>query len=188
MNGQNIGYIRVSTAGQNTARQLDHLQLDKVFEDKASAVSMARPALQEAIGYVRDGDTLHVHSIDRLARNLADLQCLVNEITSKGATVEFHKEKLTFTGEQSNPMKQLMLQMMGAFAEFERSLIHERQAEGIAKAKAKGKHLGRPRKLNKQQFKEIRDRVERGEKVRLIAKEYGVSATTIYSGLSIRGV
>lgn len=182
MKGHDIGYIRVSTADQNSARQLDHLELDKVFEDKASAGSRERPALQEAINYVREGDTLHVHSIDRLARNLADLQCIVEEVTASNAEVVFHKENLTFSG-QGDPIKQLMLQMMGAFAEFERSIIRERQAEGIAKAKAQGKHLGRPSKLTSKQVTEIQERIEQGEEKNALAEEFGVSRTTLYNAL-----
>lgn len=182
MNGHNIGYIRVSTMGQNTARQLDHLSLDKTFEDKASAGSRKRPALHEAVNYVREGDTLHVHSIDRLARNLADLQCIVSEITGKGAKVIFHKENLTFSG-QDDSMSKLLLQVMGAFAEFERSLIRERQAEGLAKAKTQGKRLGRPPKLSQEQIKEIRERVEAKEEKKALAEEFGVSRQVLYRAL-----
>ena len=98
------------------------------------------------IEFVRDGDVV-VHSIDRLARNLADLEQLIEQLTGKGVTVEFRKESLTFSGSK-NPMQTLMLQMMGAFAQFERSMIHERQREGIAAAKAKGKHMGRTPELD----------------------------------------
>lgn len=183
MTGHQIGYIRVSTAGQNTARQLDHLELDTVFEDKASAGSRMRPALTEAIQYIRTGDTLHVHSIDRLARNLADLQRIVNEVTAKGAKVVFHKESLTFAGDE-DAMSKLMLQMMGAFAEFERSLIRERQAEGIAKAKAQGKRFGRPAVLSEEQIQDIRRRVEEGDEKKALAEEFGVSRQTLYKALS----
>lgn len=186
MTGHQIGYIRVSTAGQNTARQLDNLKLDKTFEDKASAGSRKRPALSEALQYIRTGDTFHVHSIDRLARNLADLQCVVSEITAKGAKVIFHKENLTFSRED-DAMSKLMLQLMGAFAEFERALIHERQAEGIAKAKAQGKKLGRAPALSEDQQREIQTRVAQGEQKKALSDEFRVSRQTIYSVLKKRG-
>jgi DNA invertase Pin-like site-specific DNA recombinase len=127
-----IGYVRVSTADQNTERQLEGLKLDKVFTDKASGKDANRPALVEAIDYLRDGDTLTVHSMDRLARNTEDLLRLVREVTAKGATVEFLKEKLTFNGHADDAMSNLMLGMLASFAQFERALIRERQREGIA--------------------------------------------------------
>lgn len=182
MTGHNVGYVRVSSTDQNTDRQLDAIELDKIFKDKASAGSRQRPALLEAIAYIRLGDILHVHSIDRLARNLADLQSLVSEITAKGTMIVFHKEGLTFSG-QDDAVSKLMLQMMGAFAEFERSLIRERQAEGIAKARAKGKHLGRPRKLSDGQIAEIRERVANKEEIKALAAEFKVSRQVIYRAL-----
>jgi DNA invertase Pin-like site-specific DNA recombinase len=127
--GQRIGYQRVSTVDQNTARQLDGVELDKVFTDRASGRDIKRPELARALDYVRDGDTLVVHSMDRLARNLEDLRRMVRELTSSGVKVEFVKESLTFAGDDS-PMNTLLLSMLGAVAEFERSMILERQREG----------------------------------------------------------
>lgn len=140
-----VGYIRVSSADQCTDRQLVGLTFDKTFTDKVSGGTANRPQLQAMLEYVREGDSITVHSIDRLARSLADLLALVETLTAKGVAIHFHKENLTFTG-QDNGMQKLMLQMMGSFAEFERSMIRERQREGIAAAKLKGKHLGRPAK------------------------------------------
>ena len=182
--GHNVGYIRVSSFSQNTDRQLDGIDLDKVFEEKASAKDANRPVLKECMEYLREGDCLHVHSIDRLARNLMDLQKIVTGLNEKGVSIHFHKENLTFTGSNDNPMNKLMLQMMGAFAEFERALIKERQREGIAKAKAMGKQIGRKRALNDEQVAEIRKRVARGESKASLAKEYGVSRQTIYTVLA----
>jgi len=127
--GQLVGYIRVSTLDQNTSRQEEQLsgfELDRTFIDKASGKDTARPQLQEAIKYCREGDKLIVHSMDRLARNLDDLRAIVRGLTDRGVAVQFVKENLTFIGEDS-PMSKLMLSVMGAFAEFERSLIKERQ-------------------------------------------------------------
>ena len=132
-----IGYIRVSTVDQNTERQLDGLKLDKVFTDKASGKDVNRPQLKAAREYVREGDRLVVHSLDRLARNLVDLKNIVSELTARDVTVQFVKENLTFTNED-NAMSNLLLSVMGAFAEFERALIRERQREGIALAKKRG--------------------------------------------------
>ncbi len=134
MNGQKIGYKRVSTIDQNTARQLDGVPLDKLFEDKASGKDTNRPELQAALGYCREGDTLVVHSMDRLARSLVDLRGMVTKLTERGVAVEFVKENLRFNGDDS-PMAILLLSLLGAVAEFERSLILERQREGIALAK-----------------------------------------------------
>ena len=121
-NTQRIGYIRVSTVEQHTDRQLDGLILDRVFTDRLSGKDTNRPALSEALAYVRDGDTLVVHSMDRLARNLDDLRRTVQDLTRRGVSVEFFKEHMTFTGDDS-PMSILTLSLMGAFAEFERSIL-----------------------------------------------------------------
>src|SRR5215831_3870260 len=132
--GKRIGYIRVSSVDQNTCRQLDGIQLDKIYTDKASGKDTNRPQLQAALDYLRDGDVLVVHSMDRLARSLTDLLQLVETLNRRGVVVEFVKNQLTFTGDDS-PMSKLMLCVMGAVSEFERAMIKERQLEGIAKAK-----------------------------------------------------
>ena len=156
MQGQKIGYIRVSTIEQNTVRQLDNLQLDRVFTDKCSGKDTDRPQLAEMLKFIRDGDTLFVHSMDRLARNLDDLRKLVDKMTNKNITVQFIKENLVFTKDDKNPMAKLMLSVMGAFAEFERSLIKERQMEGIAIAKIAGKYRGRSKCLTDEQVVKMR--------------------------------
>lgn len=183
MSGQNIAYIRVSTLEQNTARQLDGMEFDRTFTDKASAKDTKRPALRECLDFIRDGDTLHIHSIDRLCRNLRDCQDLLDALTAKGVTVRFHRENLTFSG-QDDSMSKLMLQMMGAFAEFERNLLRERQAEGIAKAKAAGKYKGRKRALDANQLDEIKTRLGQGESKAALAAEFGVSRQTLYVALN----
>ncbi|UIJ39565.1 recombinase family protein (plasmid) [Desulfobaculum bizertense] len=174
-----IGYVRVSTVGQNTARQLDGLELDELFEEKASATTRHRPKLEECLRYVRKGDTLHVHSIDRLARNLGDLLHVLELLLKKQVTVEFHKEHLRFdTGE--SPFQTLQLQIIGAVAQFEREIIRERQREGIAKAQASGRHCGRRPKLSAKQKEELKRRCADGEKKAALAEEYGVSRQTVY--------
>ncbi|WP_446808632.1 recombinase family protein [Methylomonas sp. 2BW1-5-20] len=129
---------------------------------------------------MREGDVLHVHSIDRLARNLKDLQTIIENLTRKGVTVKFYKEHLTFEAANTSPMQTLMLQMLGAFAEFERTLIKKRQREGIEAAKAQGKKLGAPAKLTAEQAAEIKARVEQGDDKSKLAKEYGISRPTLY--------
>lgn len=180
MNGQRVGYVRVSTVDQNTERQLDGVELDKRFEDKASGKDTARPALVEALGYVREGDTLVVHSMDRLARNLEDLRRTVRELTERGVRVQFVKEALTFTGDDS-PMSNLLLSMLGAVAEFERAMIRERQREGIAIAKAKGVYTGRKPALTDAQTAEVVRRLAGGESAADLAKEFGVARATVYN-------
>jgi len=183
--GEQVGYIRVSTIDQNTDRQsFEGIKLGKTFTDKASGKDTKRPKLEACMDFLRDGDTLHVHSIDRLARNLMDLQRLVKELNKKGVSIHFLKENLVFSPDSSSPMAQLQLQMMGAFAQFERSLIKERQMEGIAVAKAKGKHLGRVATLTTEQVKEIIEKVTQGQHKKDLAVEYGVSRQTIYKSLA----
>jgi DNA invertase Pin-like site-specific DNA recombinase len=178
--GQRIGYQRVSTVDQNTDRQLDGVELDKMFTDKASGKDANRPELASALDYAREGDTLVVHSMDRLARNLEDLRRIVRELTGQGVKVEFVKENLTFAGDDS-PMNTLLLSMLGAVAEFERSMILERQREGIAIAKAAGKYKGRKAALTDVQAHELRARLAAGESVSVLARQYGISRQTVYN-------
>ncbi|MGV6817748.1 MAG: recombinase family protein [Thiotrichales bacterium] len=177
-----IGYVRVSSVSQNTARQLDGVALDKVFEEKVSGRDINRPQLQACLDWAREGDVLHVHSIDRLARNLLDLEKIVTQLNDKGVSVCFHKESLTFSG-GDDPMQKLMRQVFGAFAEFTRAMIRENQREGIAKAKAEGKQIGAKKKLNESQIKEIMQKIASGTPKSTLAKEYGVSRQTLYSAL-----
>jgi DNA invertase Pin-like site-specific DNA recombinase len=179
MTGHSVGYIRVSSTDQHTDRQLDGITLDRTFTEQISGKDRQRPQLTECLAYLRQGDTLHVHSIDRLARNLMDLQQIIDTLTGRGVAVRFEKEQLVFDGATGNPMQRLMLQMLGAFAEFERSMIRERQREGIAAAQKKGRHLGAPRQLSDDQVTEITARAT--DRASALAAEYGVSRQTIYN-------
>lgn len=183
MKGQRIGYIRVSTTDQNTERQLEGIALDRVFTDKASGKDANRHALQEMMAYARAGDCVTVHSLDRLARNLGDLRTIVTSLNAKGVTVEFVSERLTFDGSE-NPMSSLMLNLLGAFAEFERAIIKRRQAEGISIAKAKGVYKGRKPKLDDQQAAELRQRVAAGETKAVVARALGICRETLYNYLA----
>jgi len=180
MTGQNVGYVRVSTLIQNTARQLDGIPLHKVFEDKASGKNTDRPQLTACMNHLREGDKLHVHSMDRLCRNLDDLRRIVKDLTSRGVVVKFHKEGLSFTGDDS-PMSNLLLSMLGGVAEFERSIILERQREGIAIAKGEGRYKGRKPSLTNDRILELRRRAGAGEKKTALAREFGISRETVYS-------
>jgi DNA invertase Pin-like site-specific DNA recombinase len=182
MLGQRIGYIRVSSLDQNTERQLEGIEVAKVFTDKASGKDTKRPQLEELMGFVRAGDTVVVHSMDRLARNLDDLRRIVQTLTARGVCIEFVKEHLSFTGEDS-PMASLMLSVMGAFAEFERALIHERQREGIALAKLRGAYKGRKKSLSEAAVAELRERLSAGVAKAQVAREYGISRETLYQYL-----
>jgi DNA invertase Pin-like site-specific DNA recombinase len=183
MTGQNVGYIRVSTLLQNTSRQLDGVSLHKTFEDKLSGKNVDRPQLTACLAHLREGDMLHVHSMDRLCRNLDDLRRIVKDLTCRGVVVRFHKEGLSFTGEDS-PMSNLLLSMLGAVAEFERSIILERQREGIQIAKGEGKYRGRKPSLTVERVLELRRRADAGEKKTALAREFGVSRETVYTYLA----
>jgi DNA invertase Pin-like site-specific DNA recombinase len=182
MIGQRIGYIRVSTFDQNPERQLDGIQVDRSFTDKASGKDIKRPELEALMSFARTGDTVIVHSMDRLARNLDDLRRIVQLLTKRGVHIEFVKEHLSFTGEDS-PMANLMLSVMGAFAEFERSLIRERQREGIALAKQRGAYRGRKKSLSDLEIAELRQRAAVGEQKATLAREFGISRETLYQYL-----
>jgi len=182
MKGQRIGYVRVSSFDQNPERQLEQVQVDRIFTDKASGKDTQRPQLEALLTFVRDGDTVVVHSMDRLARNLDDLRKIVQNLTERGVQIEFVKEHLVFTGDDS-PMANLMLSVMGAFAEFERALIRERQREGITLAKQRGAYRGRKKSLLPQQVLQLRQRANAGEKKTKLAREYGISRETVYQYL-----
>ena len=154
-----------------------------MFTDTVSGKSAERPQLAAMLAFVRDGDTVIVHSMDRLARNLDDLRRLVRELTGRGVAVQFIKEQLTFTAEDA-PMATLLLSVLGASAEFERALIRERQLEGIALAKARGAYAGRKPSLTSGQAEALRARAAAGEPKAGLAREFGISRQTLYSYLS----
>jgi DNA invertase Pin-like site-specific DNA recombinase len=182
MKGQRVGYIRVSTTDQNTDRQLEGLQLDRIFTDKASGKDVKRPQLEDLLRFVREGDVVFVHSMDRLARNLKDLLQIVESLTNRGVRIEFIKEVLVFTGDDS-PMSTLLLSMLGAVAEFERALIKERQKEGIALAKAKGVYTGRRPSLSHEQITELRGHIHMGVSKAKVARHFNISRETVYQYL-----
>ena len=184
--GQKVGYIRVSSVDQNDARQLDGVQVDRTFTDKASGKDTKRPELERMLEYVREGDTVFVHSMDRLARNLDDLRRIVKLLTKDRVEVRFIKEGLVFNGDDT-PMSNLLLSVMGAFAEFERQLIKERQREGIAIAKQKGIYKGRRPSLTPERIDELRQRAEAetGVNKTHLAKQFGISRETLYQMMTL---
>jgi DNA invertase Pin-like site-specific DNA recombinase len=182
MRGQRVGYIRVSSIDQNADRQLDGVELDRKFVDHASGKDTHRPELEKMLGFVREGDTVIVHSMDRLARNLDDLRRTVQQLTKRGVSVQFVKENLAFTGSDA-PMSVLLLNMLGSYAEFERSLIRERQAEGIALAKARGAYTGRRKSLNEGQVAKLIGDVAAGIPKAKVARALGISRETVYQYL-----
>jgi DNA invertase Pin-like site-specific DNA recombinase len=176
-----IGYIRVSSVSQNAERQLADVAMDITFTDKVSGKDTNRPELTRCLAHLRKSDVLHVHSIDRLARNLKDLQRLIETLTSKGVSLQFHKEHLRFEANTTNPMQTLMFQILGAFAEFECTLTRERQRKGNAAAQARGQKLGAPAKLAPHQMAEIQDLVKSiGADKSKIANDFGISRPTLY--------
>lgn len=182
MTGQRIGYVRVSSLDQSTARQLDGIDVDRLFEDKASGKDTNRPELERMVDFAREGDTVLVHSMDRLARNLDDLRSVVRRLTAKNVRVEFVKEQLSFTGDDT-ALATLLLNVMGAFAEFERSLIRERQREGITLAKQRGAYRGRARSLNAADAAALREKANAGVPKAALARQYGISRETVYTYL-----
>lgn len=178
-----VAYVRVSSADQKYDRQLEALKgldLKKVFKEKASAKDAQRPELQFCMEWLREGDTLHVHSMDRLARNLMDMRTIVEDLTRRRITVQFHKENMTFTGGE-NAVQKLLFQVMGAFAEFERELIKERQREGIKAARAAGKQIGRAKKLSKEQVLKLKQEASEPDANKSkLAEKYGIGRKTLY--------
>lgn len=183
-----IGYVRLSTVEQNTARQLVGITLDRVFEEKVSAKNNGnRPVLREMLGFIRDGDDLYVHSMDRLARNLKDLLTLVTTITDKGVTLHFVKENLTFEAKaKATPFNKLLLGLLGSVAEFERELILERQREGIAQAKARGAYKGR-KPIAPEKIEKAKELLAQGMTRTEAAKTVGMGRTTLFLYLKNNG-
>jgi len=184
--GQKIGYARVSSKDQNLDRQLAALKKEKVFRvftDTVSGSSTQRPGLDGALNYVRAGDQLIVVSMDRLARSLIDLHRLVDDLTERGVSVKFLKEGQVYS-QDSTPVAKLMLGLLGSVAEFERSIIRERQAEGIAKAKARGVYKGRAKVLNEEQVTQAREWVSAGIPKAEVARRLGIGRTTLYKYLA----
>nr|WP_207207392.1 recombinase family protein [Xylanimonas protaetiae] len=190
MRHDQVGYARVSSIDQNPARQ-EHAIREAIggepkrwFVDKASGRTTDRPALRDALDWLRDGDTLVVASFDRLARSVVDLRRIVDDLVARGVRVHFAKESMTFAADATDPMATLLLSVMGAIAEFEVALIRERQAEGIAIAKAKGKYRGRKPVATASLAGEARALIDAGVPKAEAARRLGVSRSSIYQALT----
>ncbi|MEZ8602597.1 recombinase family protein [Vibrio splendidus] len=172
----NIGYARVSTSGQSLEAQLDALNIcDKVFKEKESGANAERPHLSTMLDYVRDGDTVTVTKLCRLARNTKHLLEIVEYIEQKGVSLVV----LNLGIDTKSPTGRLMLTMIGAVASFERQLLLERQAEGIAIAKSKGKYLGRKPTARAKQ-KQVTELLNEGLGKAEVAKILGISRSSLY--------
>lgn len=172
-----VGYRRVSTAEQNLDRQ-DLGPIDKMFEEKMSGKSAKdRPALQAMLDYIREGDMVQVYAIDRLARDLRDLQDIIQTVNDKGVSIAFLSEGLTFSTDKTDALAKLQLHMMGAFAEFERNIIRKRQAEGIAKAKKKGVYKGRKPSIDRSKVHALK---AEGLSTYKIAETMGISRMSVH--------
>ena len=137
-----IGYIRVSTEHQETARQqeiMDSYQVDRIFSEKVSGANADRPQLRAMLDYVREGDTLYIESISRLGRSTKDLLSIIETLTDKGVTLVSHKENI----DTDTPSGKFMLTVFAALSQLERDQLKQRQREGIEIAKAQGKYTGR---------------------------------------------
>lgn len=177
----NVGYVRVSTTEQNTDRQLMILEkynIEKIFTEKVSGKNTERQKLKELRNFVREGDTVFVVDLSRLARSLSDLLEITQEFQKKGVNLVSAKEQI----DTSSATGRLVFHLIGAIAEFERDLIHERQADGIASAKRSGKHLGRPHKTyNKDRFDELYELYQQRKiTVSAIARDLKMSRATVY--------
>jgi len=139
-----IGYKRVSTKEQSTDRQLKDLKLDRVYEDYISGAKKDRPELNRCLDALREGDTVHVHSVDRMSRSMIDLIYIVEQILKSGASIIIYSPRLEFTSKADNYMQTFQLQLFTAIGQLERSMLKERQREGIAIAKEKGTKSGKP--------------------------------------------
>lgn len=176
-----FNYKRVSTIVQSTERQLIDIPCDREYEDKLSGKDRNRPQLQAMLSNIRSGDIVNIHEMSRLARNTRDLLNLVEEITSKGATIKFYKENLTFSPDKKDPYQQLMMTMLAAVSSLERELINQRVREGVSLAKAKGKYKGGKNKLSDEQVSELNKLHQQGIAIAKIARQFGITRPTVYS-------
>ena len=174
-----IGYVRVSTVDQNEARQVEALKkygIEKWYSEKVSGKDLNRPKLQEMLDFVREGDTIFIHDFSRISRSVKDLLSLIDLIEAKKVHLVSVKENL----DTSTPAGRLMLTMIGAINEFERANLLERQAEGIAIAKAKGKYKGRKAiEINEAFIEGYNKYLARKLSKSALAKELGVSRPTL---------
>jgi DNA invertase Pin-like site-specific DNA recombinase len=176
-----IGYARVSSVGQSLDVQLDKLKhCDKLYEEKKSGAAGMRPRLEACLEYVREGDTLVVTRLDRLARSTLHLCQLAEELKRK----EVHLQVLDQNINTSDATGRLLFNMLGAIAQFETEIRAERQLDGIQKAKEQGVRFGRQRRLTSAQIAELQQRRREGELIRTLMKKYSLSKASVYRYLN----
>ena len=184
VHGQILGYARVSSSSQNLDRQraaLHSAGATRIWEDTITGATRDRPALNQALDYARDGDMLVVASMDRLARSVPDLHSIVSDLTDRGVAVQFLKENQTYTAD-SDPVSRFMLSILGAVAQLERELIRERQADGIAAAKARGVYDRKPI-LSPEQVAHARGMIDSGVPKAVVARRFEIARSTLYKYL-----
>lgn len=182
--GERVAYIRVSSVGQNLDVQREKalaagVAPENIFEEKRSGTNTNRPALKEALRFVRKGDILVISRIDRLARSLSDLLNIVNELEAKGVSLHVLDQQI----DTLTPAGRIMLQMLGAFAEFEAAIRAERQVDGIASAKEKGVKFGRKLLLTDAKIAEIAQMRRAGLLIKDIIAKTGLKKATVYKAL-----
>lgn len=174
-------YKRVSTIDQNLDRQLLDMKFDREYVEKISGKNMNRPQLQALLQNIRNGDVIHVHEMSRLARNTKDLLEIVEQIVDAGACIIFHKENLEFKAGKSNPFQSLMLNLLSSIAQFERDLSLERQREGIAIAKVKGRYKGKQSKFSENDIVTIKNEFKSAKNKAELARKWGISRQYLYT-------
>lgn len=174
-------YKRVSTADQNLDRQLQGINCDREYVEKVSAKDLNRPQLQALLQNIRSGDTVHVHELSRLGRSVRDLLEIVEQIVNAGGTIKFHKEGLEFKGGKDSPFQSLLLNLLSSIAQFERDLLLERQREGIAVAKKKGKYRGKQSKFTDKDIARIKSEFEQASNKNKLAERLGISRGYLYA-------
>lgn len=173
-------YKRVSTVDQNLDRQLPDMEFDREYVETVSGKDMNRPELQALLSNIRSGDEIHIHDMSRLGRNTKDLLDIVEQIIEKDASIKFYKENLEFKKGEDNPFQSLMLNLLSSLAQFERDLLLERQREGIAIAKAKGKYKGRKSKFSDDDISTLKNEFLVSKNKAKLARKWDISRQHLY--------
>ncbi len=179
----NVGYIRIKSSDQDNFVQLQSVSLDKVFEEQANSTVKNRPVFLECINYLSEGDTLHVQSIDIIARNIIELFNTVQVLNLKGVAIHSHSEKLTFgiSNDNSSATNDGQLHMLKSLAQLERNVMRERQQDGIERAKMAGRYLGRPIIITEELKEAIWQQIDKhGIAPATVAKEFDLSVSSVY--------
>ena len=176
-----VGYARVSSAGQTLDVQLDKLKTcDKVFKERKTGTSSKRPRLKVCLEYVREGDTLVVTRLDRLARSTLHLCQVADQLQGKGVNLKVIDQLI----DTSDATGRLLFNMLGVIAQFETEIRAERQMDGIRSAKARGVHLGRQKNLTEEQCLELLHKRKQGTLIKTLMKEYSLSKASVYRYLN----